>query len=356
MNNLPFGLPALGWDASVEAACERAGLSPDCLARVVSVHRGGVTLRNAEGERTARLSGRLRHETDAELLPSVGDWVGFSSPGDGEALVTHVLPRRTELARVVAGRASQRQVIAANVDTVFVVTSLDRDFNPRRLERYVAFAWDSGATPVVLLTKSDLCEDVPAAISRAMLHAPGVEVLSLSALSGTGIEEVSARLLPGRTAVLVGSSGTGKSTLLNRLSGDERQATRGLDSAGRGRHTTTHRELFALSNGALVVDTPGMRELGVLVGREALDDAFADVEGFAAECRFQDCSHREEPGCAVRAAAEDGSLPAERVEAFHHLERERAWLESRHDDKKRRARMKEISVAIRAFYRDKRRG
>jgi ribosome biogenesis GTPase / thiamine phosphate phosphatase len=317
-------LAALGWDARLEAAlaAEAAGLVP---ARVLTAERGLYLVAGSAGEGPASPSGRLRH--DAELdptaaWPAVGDWVALE-PGDGEhRLIQRVLPRRSAVVRrSPTDRRLPAQVLAANVDVVFVVTSMNADFNLRRLERYLAVAWDSGGTPVVLLSKADLADDVAGYRLATEATAPGVEVIPVSIVTGEGLAAVRGQLGRGRTVVFTGSSGVGKSSIVNALAGEHLLETAAIrDDDARGRHTTTRRQLIRLADG-LLIDTPGLRELGVL-DAEGVSTAFDDVEGVAAECRFNDCQHRSEPGCAVRAALHDGSLAAERFDAYTKLHRE----------------------------------
>ena len=260
-------------------------------------------------------------------------------PGDGRSLLQAVLPRRTHLARKVPGPTTAVQVVAANVDVVLIVGGLDDDYNPRRLERALVLAWDGGARPAIVLNKADLlAPDLLAARVRATEDvAPGVPVLAMSAATGEGLDGLEAIVAPGQTAALIGSSGVGKSTLVNRLLGADRQRTaevRAHDS--RGRHTTTHRELLRLPGGALLVDTPGLRELQLWAAPDALEGAFADVDALAASCRFADCAHGEEPGCAVLAAAADGTLGPARLESYRKLQRELRYLALRQDERGQR--------------------
>jgi ribosome biogenesis GTPase len=315
-----------GWSRELDEAfapLRAEGLSP---ARVVVQQRGIYTVEADDGERSAEPSGRLRHEADEGGLPVAGDWVGLRG-----SRIEAVLPRRTAFVRKAAGEAAVQQVVAANFDLGLVVQALPDDVNPRRLERYVTAVWESGATPVVVLTKTDLADDVTAASLEVEASAPGVSVHAISSVTGEGVEAIRALLAPNRTAVLVGSSGVGKSTLVNRLLGEERQAVAEVRDDGRGRHTTTHRELLPVPGGGLLLDTPGMRELGLWADEESLDAAFDDVVELAAGCRFSDCTHVHEPGCAVLAAVEDGRLEPARLESFHKLGRELAYLERRTD-------------------------
>ena len=274
------------------------------------------------GERSVRLAGTMLREVrrGRASRPVVGDWVAVSADG----VVVEVEPRRTRLARKAAGLADVEQVIAANVDVAFVATAAGGDVNERRLERYLAVIHDGGVEPVVLLTKSDACADVAAETARVHAVAPGVPVLAVSGQTGDGVDAVAARIAPGRVAVLIGSSGVGKSTLVNRLLGEARQRIGGLRDDGKGRHTTTRREIVTLPNGGLLVDMPGMRELGLFDAEEGLGDAFPEVTARAAGCRFRDCKHASEPGCAVHAALDAGELARDRFESWQKLRDELA--------------------------------
>lgn len=321
----PGDLAAWGWDdrwAGAFAPNAAAGLTP---ARVIAQHRGQWLLAAEKGEVPASLTGRFRHEAATGDLPAVGDWVGcVPSPHDGQARIDVILPRRSTFLRRAAGPRLGAQVLAANVDVIFVATSLNGDLNPRRLERYVATGRESGAEPVVLLTKADLSDDgdVRAACLTEELRVP---VVALSARSGQGIGAIARWFEAGRTLALMGSSGVGKSTLLNRLAGEELMVTREIrEDDSRGRHTTSHRELFRLPGGALMLDTPGMRELGLWGTEVGVDETFAEIVELAARCRFADCSHRLEPGCAVRAAVSSGRLDERRLKSYRRLAHELA--------------------------------
>lgn len=324
-------LQDLGWDAHFATAFEQEGAPGTVPARVVREDRTRFRVEGDFGSRLAALAGSL---LGASERPAVGDWVAAELPaGDGPGVIRAVLPRRTAFSRKAAGTATAEQIVAANVDVVFIVAGLDGDFNVRRLERYVTQAWNSGALPILLLNKADLCADAEARRLEAEAAAPGVSVHPLSALSGDGVAALALHLTPGRTVALVGSSGVGKSTLVNRLLGEDRVATRPVRADdSRGRHTTTHRELIRLPSGALLIDTPGLRELQLWTEADALGGAFSDVEALAGRCRFSDCTHRHEPGCAVRAAVEAGRLDAAHYRSFLKLQDELAYLARRQDE------------------------
>jgi ribosome biogenesis GTPase len=278
------------------------------------------------GERTAEISGRLRHLAASRAeLPAVGDWVVLRADwGAHRVSIFSVLPRHTALTRKAAGQGLERQVVAANIDTVFLVAGLDLDFNVRRIERAVLLARESGAEPVLVLTKADLCADPAARAKEAEKAAPGVPIVTVSVKVGVGLDALLRWLEPGRTVVLFGSSGVGKSTIVNALLGEERKATRAVrEHDHRGKHTTAHRELVVLPSGALLVDTPGIRELGLLGNEEgALGEAFADIEALMTGCAFADCSHRSEPRCAVKAALAGGQVDPDRLASYFKLKDE----------------------------------
>jgi ribosome biogenesis GTPase / thiamine phosphate phosphatase len=327
-------LEELGWDAAWQSALEQ--LQDDNLipARVAAQHRGAYVVWSAEGETRASAAGRLFYEHEVgEPIPAVGDWVGVR-----ETTVTAILPRRSAFMRKRAGLSSEEQVLAANVDTALLLAGLDDDFSLRRLERYVTTAWDSGAEPVVVLTKADLCDDVGDAMLQVESVAIGVPVYPVSNVTGVGVDELSRGLRPGKTVVLLGSSGVGKSSLLNRLAGTELMRTGEIAADGTGRHTTTHRELVRLPGGALAIDTPGLRELQFWDGD--LSAAFEDIEALAADCRFRDCAHAREPGCAVLGAVDDGTLALDRLRSWRKLQRELEAIAARTDHRLRAARKK----------------
>jgi ribosome biogenesis GTPase len=319
-------LVELGWTDELEAAFttySERGFEP---ARVVAEHRGGYYVRGERGDRLAHARGRLRDDEIWGGMPAVGDWVAVcDAPGD-RAAIEALLPRRTKVSRKTPWLKAEEHILVANVDTVLLVAGLDQDFNPRRLERYLVAAWDSGADPVVVLTKLDLCDDLDKLVEAESV-AVGVPVLAVSNVTGEGIDGVRSLLRPARTFVLLGSSGTGKSTLANRLAGRTVMPTGDLRKDGRGRHTTRHRQLLVLREGAILIDTPGLRELQVWEGD--VDSAFADIAELAAACRFSDCAHDSEPDCAVQEALETGELDPGRWSSYRKLQRELRAVEAR---------------------------
>ena len=322
-------LHKLGWDEGWEASFadhRAAGLVP---ARVAIQHRGAYDLIAEAGETRASATTRLFKSDD---LPAVGDWVGLDPATN---LVEAVLERRTLISRKEVLHAAREQVLAANIDVAFLVQALPLDFNVRRLERYLAMAWESGAQPVVLLTKTDLVDDITPYLDDVETITLGsCPALAVSAKTGAGLDQLRPWLEPNRTAVLLGSSGVGKSTIVNALAGAELLATKEVrEDDHRGRHTTSHRELIVLEAGGVILDTPGIRELQLWDAD--LEQTFADVDEIAANCRFSDCNHDQEPGCAIRAALDDGSLAAERWQSYVKLQRELFAIEARRSEERR---------------------
>lgn len=317
-------LQQLGLDAGILSQFESYAAQGLALARVAVVIRDAYRVYTAEGEYHAEPSGALLYGAISRAeLPAVGDWAAIRIIGDGEAIVHTVLPRRTKFSRRAAGTREDEQVMAANVDTALIVCGLDGDFNIRRIERYLTLVHESGAAPVIVLSKADLCEDTDQRIREVRTAARGTPVVPISSVSDDGIAQLLPFIATGKTFVLLGSSGAGKSTLLNRLLGEERQRTAAVrESDSRGRHTTTHRELVILPSGAILIDTPGMRELQLWAQRESLDQTFDEIAVLAARCRYRDCAHMSENGCAVRQALESGELDAARFESYQKLGRE----------------------------------
>ena len=333
-----YEVSALGFGPFFERQLQPADGHKVIPARIAAEHRGAYEVWSATGSGSARLAGRLRHELEDAACPGVGDWVVVKhDPGpDRTTVIERVLERRTVFTRGAAGREARVQVVAANVDMVFAVCGLDADFNVRRIERYLVRIRASGARPAVILNKVDLCEDLGGRIAEVNSNCVDVPIYVTSALRSEGLEAVRARIHDGLTVAFVGSSGAGKSTLVNALLGEERMRT-GVVRAGDGRgcHVTTHRQLVLVPGGGLMLDTPGMRELQLVDG-DGLGSAFADIAALADRCRFRDCRHGTEPGCAVRAAVESGELDSGRFERYRKLDREAQAYELRHDARKRR--------------------
>lgn len=326
-------LERLGWNEHFASAFQEhdaAGLTP---GRVSTQHRQGYKVLMGDSEVEATPTGRLHHDAvEKSDLPAVGDWVALRyAPGDALAIIHAVLPRQTKFSRKVAGEETDEQVLAANVDVFFLVTALNQDLNIRRIERYVAIGWDSGAVPVVILTKADLHDDIAGALAEVRAAAPGIDVHVTSDVTGEGFERLREHLSGNKTVAALGSSGVGKSTLINRLKGDDALKTQEVREDGKGRHTTSHRQLVILPGGGIIIDTPGMRELQLWEMNDGLDNAFSDVTALAQTCRFGDCSHGNEPACAVREAIENGTLAVDRLESYRKLERELAFVERKHN-------------------------
>ncbi|UCG38345.1 MAG: ribosome small subunit-dependent GTPase A [bacterium] len=333
-----YHLSALGFGPFFEQQLQSWVDDGGIPARIAAEHRGGYVVWSAAGSGRAQLAGRLRPELADAGAPGVGDWVVIrdAPAADHETVIERIFKRRTVFTRGAAGREARVQVVAANVDLVFAVCGLDADFNVRRIERYLARIWASGAQPAVILNKADICADIDARVAEVESHAIGVPVHVISALHSEGLEEVRACIQYGMTVALVGSSGAGKSTLVNALLGEERMRTGELRAKdGRGRHITTHRQLILLPGGGLLLDTPGMRELQLL-DDEGIDTVFEDIAALASRCRFRDCRHDTEPGCAVKEAVESGALDTRRFANYRKLEREAQANELRHDEHRRR--------------------
>ncbi|MBI5095602.1 MAG: ribosome small subunit-dependent GTPase A [Candidatus Hydrogenedentes bacterium] len=352
-------LTDLGWNDYFAQAYEPyriQGLSP---ARVSREHKHLYEVIGEQGELSAEVTGKLRHAaTGRGDFPAVGDWLAVQVlPEERKAIIHAVLPRQSAFVRKEAGARTEEQVVAANVNIVFLVSGLDGEFNVRRIERYITLAWDSGATPVVVLNKADACPNVDACVEEAESAAMGAEVLVVSAATSQGVDALRQRLGSGRTGAFLGMSGVGKSSLVNCLLGEERQTTYAVrEDDLRGRHTTTHRELILLPGGGLVVDTPGMRELQLWTTESGLERSFEDVEAFAAQCRFSDCRHESEPGCAVQDAIASGSLDSARWQSYLKLKRELHYLARRQDHASRLAekeKWKKIHMEIRRMDKNK---
>ena len=295
---------------------------PGIPARVTAVHKQRYEIVCRHGITHARLKTK-EYYVDTQVFPTVGDFVMISYIENGDSQILATLPRRTFFSRRDPGPVPKDQAVAANFDYVFIMQSLNQDFNPKRLERYLTLPWQSGAEPVILLTKADLVEDYWDYLTQVERVAAGVNVHVVSAHTGQGLNRLNAYLQPGKTVVFLGSSGVGKSSLVNALAGEDIMAVSAIrEEDGKGRHTTTHRQLIRLNSGVLIIDTPGMRELGMWDASEGLGGAFADVEQYLGKCRFSDCKHRREPGCAIKAAIAAGELDVARWESYQKLEAE----------------------------------
>ena len=356
---MTFDLTDLGWDAEwarLFAPYAAEGLVP---ARVAIEFNYIYRLYGEAGELQAQHAGRMRHHAEGrENRSAVGDWVAaLPTPGEAAATIEAVLPRRSRFSRKVAGETTEEQIVAANIDTVFLVMGLDGDYNPRRLERYLLMAYESGAQPVVLLNKTDVAEHLAEDLHEIAGIAVGLPVHAISARERHGIDVIERHLGPGRTGALLGSSGVGKSTIVNALMGEEMLKTRDVRASdSRGRHTTRHRHLILLGRRGLLIDTPGMRELQLWTQSESARETFEDVEGLAKACHFTDCQHREEPRCAVKQAIADGTLAPVRLESYLKLEDEMRSLDVRKDaraqiDEKRK--MKTVSQSLKKLYKSR---
>jgi len=323
-------LKKLGWNCFLGERFREYAIDHE-PGRVSRVNKSGCEVHTKEGTVRARISGRLRRDG---LLPAVGDWVAISRNESNIPTIQAVLPRKSKISRKNPGRAIGEQVMVTNIETVFVVTSLNQDLNMRRLERYLSVARQSGAEPVIVLNKSDICADVESKIAEVKAIASDLPVLAVSAAEKIGLEKLSPYLKDGETVVLLGSSGVGKSTLINALEGRGRQKVAEIrEDDGRGRHTTTARELLVLERGGIIIDNPGMREIQLWDAGEGLDDTFQDIIELAAGCKFSDCRHETEPGCAVKRAIEEGTLPEVRLESYRKLQRELLAMERKKNPK-----------------------
>ncbi|MFC2020251.1 ribosome small subunit-dependent GTPase A [Chloroflexota bacterium] len=335
-NYQPSNLEDLGWCPFFQKQFQTLKILDSVPARVISESKGSFQVYSQYGELTAKLSGKMRYRAGAEnQYPAVGDWVIIQPLIDEQKGIIHaVLPRKSKFSRKVAGERTEEQIVSANVDTVFIVSGLDggRNFNLRRIERYLTLAWGSGATPVIVLNKMDLCPDVNIYIRSVEDIAPSIAVHPVSAKERIGLDVLSNYLTKGNTAAFLGSSGVGKSALINALFGEEKQVIGEVRQDDRmGRHTTTKRELILLPGGGIVIDTPGMREIQMWAGEEGLQGAFHDIEMLAKQCRFSDCSHSTESGCAVRAAIDQGELDPTRLDSYQKLQNELKYLASREE-------------------------
>lgn len=329
-------LELLGWKSFFSEQLPSDLLSRYTFGRVALEYKNTYILYSEFGELSAEIAGKMRHQASGRVdFPAVGDWVAISVRSDEHKATIHeVLPRKSKFSRKIAGALTQEQIVATNIDTVFLVSGLDLDFNLRRIERYLILIWESGANPVIILNKADLCNEIEHRRTQVESIAPGVPIIILSVLENKGLNALTSYLNKGQTVALIGSSGVGKSTLTNQLAGQTIQSVQSVRSDdNRGRHTTTHRELIILPSGGLLIDTPGMREIQMWSANEGLQETFADITSIVTLCRFRDCQHQNEPGCAVQQAIHDGQLDARRFRNYQKLQQELHYLNRKKDQK-----------------------
>ncbi len=335
-----MNLIKLGWNPLLNQYFQqfrKQGLSP---ARIAKEYKFLYLVYSEQGELRAEVAGKFRHRTlSRSSFPKVGDWVAATVRArEGKATIHGLLPRKNSFSRKVAGENTDEQIVAANIDTVFIVCGLDGDFNLRRIERYLTLTWNSEANPAILLNKTDICPKVEACVEKVESVAFGVPIHPISAKKNEGLDTLQKYLGKGKTVVLLGSSGVGKSTIINSLLGLERQSIRSVrETDSHGRHTTSDRELIILPNGGMIIDNPGMRELQLWVDAENLGENFKDIEELASRCRFRDCQHRSEPDCAILQALEEGTLDQKRLQSYLKLKKELRYLATRKDQKARLA-------------------
>ncbi len=348
-------LQSLGWSDFFASSFEPYRQQGFTVGRVAIEYRNTYILYSEQGELCAEVSGKLRHQArERQDFPAVGDWVVIRTLKSSEKAIIHeILPRKSKFSRKTVGAKTEEQIVATNVDTVFLVSGLDGDFNPRRIERYLILAWDSGAHPVIVLNKADLCDNLENCLALVEAVALGVPIIALSATNNQGLDALTPYLKLGQTVALLGSSGVGKSTITNQLMGEVVQAVQSVrQSDDRGKHTTTYRELILLPHGGLIMDTPGMREIQIWAGDESLQETFADIENLAQQCRFRDCQHSHEPGCMVQQALSEGRLDYSRFLNYQKLQREMNYLTRKQDQREylaEKERWKKITKSMRNF-------
>jgi ribosome biogenesis GTPase len=331
-----LNLKSLGYNQTFEEALKQIGNETLVPGRISIEHKGMYRVLTEHGDLLGEITGKVRFNAEGRHdYPAVGDWVAVHAfPQEGKAYIHGILPRKSKFSRKAAGNVTEEQIVATNVDTVFLVNALNQDFNLRRLERYLLMAWESGANPVIVLSKADLCDDAQSIIDEVESIAIGVPIFAVSSEQETGLESLSDFIKEGETVALLGSSGVGKSTLANKLFGSEVLKTNEIrEEDGKGKHTTTHRELLVLENGGILIDTPGMRELQLWEGDSSLSQSFQDVEALSEQCRFRDCTHHNEPGCAVQSAISSGELDQDRYNSYLKLQREMAYFARKEDQK-----------------------
>jgi ribosome biogenesis GTPase len=351
-------LAEIGWGPFFDKAFQETGEAQLEAGRVAVEHRDGYDLYTVGGVIQATAAGKLHFNAESKSdLPKVGDWVLFSRFDDGNAIVQVVLPRRTKFSRKEAGRTTREQILAANIDYIFIVQSLDNNFNPRRLERYLVMVYEGGANPVIILNKTDLSDHPESQLMAATDVAGKVPIIMMSAIEDDDLDKLDEFIRPGITLALIGSSGVGKTTIINRLLGSQLLRTNDVrEKDSKGRHTTTRREMILLPKGGLIIDTPGMKELQLWSSDDGLHDTYSDFDALAGDCHFSDCSHLHEKRCAVISAVESGDISEERYASYVKLQKEIVALEERQDaimllEKKRKN--KSISREIRKFYRER---
>jgi ribosome biogenesis GTPase / thiamine phosphate phosphatase len=352
LEEITLNLKQLGWNEELAKEFKQYEIEGYIVGRIALEHKRMYRVFSEVGELLAEVSGKFRFEaTGREEFPAVGDWVAISArPEEGKATIHGVLPRFSKFSRKIAGRTTEEQIVAANVNTVFLVNALNNDFNLRRIERYLIMAWESGATPIIVLSKADLCDDVETKLAEVEAVAFGVPTYVTSSIENKGLEPLHQYLRVGQTVALLGSSGAGKSTLTNYFLGGEKQIVQDVrEGDDRGKHTTTHRELVVLPNGGLIIDTPGMRELQLWESDDASEQVFHDIHELEDQCRFRDCTHGSEPGCAVKNAIADGTLAQARYDSYLKLQKELAYLARKEDVRAQlaeKAKWKKISSSV----------